>query len=387
LNSRGEAVPFAFAPEPDPVKEAPVTAPLPQFAITSRPGTAATGARLDVSVRTRADGTLVMVQERGKAPAAAPRPVAYLLDASQLKAPTAALRFDWEVGPGSEIVKVTVEGSDDLRDWRTLASRAPLLRVEQAGQSLSQTRVELKGTQSKYFRITWDGTPFILKSVQAESVPEVKQKARLVTKHKGVATKDGESEYDLGARLPVEAVRIVFPEANSVAAYEIATRDNEKAPWRTIATATFHRIVREGVELTSLPLSVGRRGERYWKLRPLAKSEGPPPELEVHWRPAEIVFVKKGEGPFTLAFADPQAKSEALPISSLMPSYERGAETKLPQAFPGNVQGAPPVTGLQKYMGEVSPKRVALWAVLVIAVLVLGFMAWRLQGQVKDDPK
>lgn len=388
LNARGEAVPFAFAPEPDPVREAPTSAPLPQFPVTSRPlGATTIAGRVEVNVRTRPDGTLVSVQERTPGKQAAPRPIAYVLDASQLKSSVGALLFDWEAAPGAEIVKLTVEASDDLRDWRTLATRAPLVRLEQAGQSLSQTRIELRGSSAKYYRITWDSAPFVLKSVLAESVPAVKPRERLVAKHRAVETKDGESVYDLGARLPVEMVRVVFLEPNSVAAYEIAVRDTPKDPWRTIASTTFHRVVRDGVELNSAPLPVGRRSERYWKLKPRAKAEGAPPELEVHWRPAEIVFIAKGEAPFTLAFADPQAKSTALPISSLIPNYERGAEVKLPQAFPGNVTGAPPVTGLQSFMGDVSPKRVGLWAILLLGVAVLGFMAWRLLGQVKgSDP-
>jgi len=384
VNGRGEAVPFAFAPEPELVKEAAISSPLPQFPVTSRASGATVAGRVEVSVTTRADGTLVSVQERTPGKQAVPRPIAYVLDASQLKTPVQALRFDWEAAPGAEIVKVTVEASDDLRDWRTLASRAPLVRLEQGGQSLSQTGVELRGASAKYYRITWDGGPFLLKSVQAESVPAVKPRERLVAKYRAVETTDGESVYDLGARLPVELVRVVFPEANSVAAYDIAVRDAPKDQWRTITAATFHRIVRDGIELNSTPLSVGRRSERYWKLKPRAKAGGPQPELEVHWRPAEIVFVAKGEGPFTLAFADPEAKSTALSISNLIPNYERGAEAKLPQAFPGNVTAAPPPTALQSFMGDVSPKRVGLWAILGLGVLILGFMAWRLLGQMKS---
>ena len=70
-----------------------------------------------------------------------------------------------------------------------------------------------------------------------------------------------------------------------------------------------------------------------------------------------------------------------------MPQYERGAEVKLPQAFPGSVTGAPPVTRRQSYMADVSPKRVALWAVLVLGVILLGYMAGNLQRQTTgSDP-
>jgi hypothetical protein len=34
-------------------------------------------------------------------------------------------------------------------------------------------------------------------------------------------------------------------------------------------------------------------------------------------------------------------------------------------------------------MGEVSPKRVGLWLILGLGVILLGFMAWSLQSQMK----
>ena len=384
LNGKGEAVPMAFAGQAEPERETPVVATLPQFPVTTRTATTAGGGRVDVSVRTRPDGTLVSVQERpGKV--AATRPVAYLLDASQIKFPVGALQFDWEATPGSEVVKVSVETGDDLREWRPAASRAPLVRVQQGGQSLSQTRVEMAVVRAKYFRVTWDAAPFGLKSVEAISAPEVKPPERKVSTFNSVErTNDGDFVFDLGARLPVELVRVVFPEPNSVAPYEISARDAPNAWWRPIGAATFHRIVRDGVELVSVPLAVGRHTERYWKLKPGIKdasSSGAAPSLEVHWRPAEIVFVAKGEGPFVLAFADPEARPAALPIASLIPNYERGAESKVALAATGAVAGAPPATGVRSLLGDVEPKRAALWGMLILGVLFLAGMAWSLKRQ------
>lgn len=400
MNARGESVPFAFAGEAEPEKAPTVTAVLPQFPIISRPTLATTAAgRLDVRVRARGDGTIISVEERppGKAVPPAIRPIAYLLDASQLKFPIGQLRFDWDAGPGAEVVKVSVEGSDDLRAWSSLASRAALVRVEQGGQVLAQTQVALHGARPKYLRVTWDGGAFALRSVTAESAPEVippeRKSMRVASAQRG---KDGELVFDLGARLPVEAIRVEFPETNSLALFEVSVRDgnkdatsrdgNKDAPWRVVAAATFYRITRDNVELLSPPLEVGRVTAREWRLRPQVKStgaEGAMPSIEVLWRPAEVVFVAKGEPPFTLAFGDAEMKPAAIPISSLMPNYERRAERKLPVAPVGAVQVTRDDSPWRGYLGDISPKRTALWAVLVIAVLVLGFMAWRLQGQMK----
>jgi hypothetical protein len=332
LNAKGEAVPLAFVGEAVPEREKPVNVRLPQFAVTAPTPSATASGRVDVRVRT-ADGALMYVEQRpaGKAPPV--RPAAYFLDASKVEFPVGALIFDWEVKPGSEIVRVNVEASDDLRDWRSVVSRTTLMRLEQAGQTLAQNQVLLRGAKWKYYRVTWDGVPFVLKSVDAESAPkdappEEGSKRSIAS---ATRTKEGDFVYDLGARLPIQSIRVTFPEVNSVAPFDIAVRDTKRSAWRTVASSTFYRISRDGAEIVSPPLRLGLVSAREWRLHPQVKSagDGAPPTLEAQWRPAELVFVAKGEGPFTLAFGDKEARATAIPVSNLMPNYERGAERKL----------------------------------------------------------
>jgi hypothetical protein len=383
LNGRGEAVPMAFVGEAVPEREKPVTVRLPLFAVTAPAGIASQG-RVDVRVRTLADGTLMSLEQRAPGKAAPAQPSAYFLDASQIKFPVGSLIFDWDVKPGSEIVKVNVEASDDLRDWRPAATRATLVRLEQGGMSLTQTHVPLYATRAKYYRITWTGNPFAVRSVEAESAPTAMQQKepRKTTTAQATRTKEGDFVFDLGARLPVEAIRVVFPEINSVAPFEVSARDAANAPWRYVTTGTFYRISRDGNEIASPPIETRTQPAREWRLHPQVKSaaEGQPPSLEAHWRPAELVFVAKGEPPFTLAFGDREARATSIPISSLMPGYERGNERKLGFATVGAVSTAPPPPPPMQILG-MPPKKAGLWAVLLIGVLVLGFMAWRLMGQ------
>jgi hypothetical protein len=384
LNARGEAVPIAFAGEAVPEREKPVNVRLPQFAVISPSTGISASGRVDVRVRTLPDGTLMSVEQRGPGKAPPSRPSAYFLDASKIEFPVARLLFDWEVKPGAEIVKVNVEASDDLQSWRPVASRAALVRLEQAGQSLGNNQVPLHATKAKYYRVTWDGTPFVLKAVDAESAPATTQQKppRKVATAKATRTKEGDFVFDLGARLPAEAIRVVFPEINSVAPFDIAVRDASNISWRSVASATFYRISRGGEQIESPALELGVVSAREVRLKPQVKSagDGEAPSIEVQWRPAELVFVAKGDPPFTLAFGDKDARGTSIPIASLMPNYERGTELKLARASLGPVTTAPPPPPPMQLFGQ-SPKKVALWAVLVLAVVVLGFMAWRLRGQ------
>jgi hypothetical protein len=308
------------------------------------------------------------------------RPVAYILDASKIDEPIQALAFDWEAKPGTQVVKVRVEGSDDLKAWSPVGA-GPIVRLQNAGQELSQPRVEFAPRKARYLRVTWDVPGFTLGGVRAERAPHTVAPTRLVRVVTATpGEKPGEWRYDLGASLPVEAVRLVPAQANDVISTSILARNDEKQPWRQVAWAPFYRIQVEGVEKESPPLEIGKLPARYWLAR-LAAGSSTPPTLEATWRGVQMVFVARGAGPFTLEFGNPAATSTALPVASIIPEYKRKAELALPEAKVGPVVAAPPPTEWEKLTADIQPRRVALWAILVIGVLVLGFMAWRLSRQ------
>ena len=387
FNAAGEALPIAFGAEPEPAREASPAVTLPIFPISAAPqGRSSPGNDLNVVVRSNRDGTIVSVQGRTRDAPRRERPAAWLLDASQLKSPVRSLTIDWEVGPGTEDARVTVEASDDLKYWRTVASRAPLLRVEHAGQQLAQRKVDVASLRAKYLRVTGEPAAFVLRSVEAEPEQVVTPVPRLKRSVSAAAgSKPGEYAFDLGARLPVESVRVVLGAPNSVAPFTIATREGESGEWRRVTAATFYRLVRDGTEVQSPSVEVGVRPARYWSIQldPRSPALGSAaPSLEVEWRPAPLVFVARGDAPFTLAFGNPEAKRAMLSVSELIPGYERRAEAKLPEARLGEVRSEPRSgDAVRRVLGDTSPRKAVLWAILVLGVVALGWMAWRLRRQ------
>jgi hypothetical protein len=384
FNANGEPVPIALAGDPDSVREVPRIIPLALFPVSSLVSTP--GARgTEVTIRMQ-DGTLVEVRGGRGAARKSAVPVAYLLDASQLAEPLAALSFYWSPAPGTEVVPITVEASEDLQSWRTM-SCATLWHVRQGMSEVSQGRVRLvPASRAKYYRVTWSAAPdFRLETVQGELEGKITSAPRESLSVAGRAgDKAGEFVFDLGARLPVEALRTVPAEPNSIASFQVFTRDPPATEWHRVTMGVFYRLQQDGREIESEPMEIGRRSGREWMAQVDPRVGGigaTPPKLEVQWRSAQVVFVARGPGPFHLAFGDPDAKPAWVTVSALIPGYKRGDELKLPEAAVGAVEGGPPaqVSFLPARIAELGPRKVTLWSVLILAVAVLAFMAWQLK--------
>jgi hypothetical protein len=383
FNARGEPVPIALASEPEPTRETPAPARLAIFPLTSLDSPPA-ASRVQVRL---ADGTSINVDADARAAVSERRLAAYFLDASGVKNPMHALRLDWEVLPTQEVVKARVEASDDLRTWREVAGPTMLVRMEQEGRRLDQPLIPLDGTRAKYLRVVPVGAPFALKSAFAEFEERSRPADLAVKRVAGSAgSRPGEVVYDIGGRFPVEAVRVIPADAHSVIATALFVRDGTESNPSWVGEATFYRLTRDGAEIESLASPIRRRSARYWIVRTDPEKGGygaALPQLEVSWRAAQLVFVARGEGPFTLAFGDPSAKPALLPIASIIPGYEAHAELRLPEAAVGAIaSGARPNDALPEWLQEVPPRNLALWAILVAAVVILGLMAWRLARKV-----
>ncbi len=392
FNAKGEPVPIAFAGEPDMVRERERIVPLPLYPVSSLESTAGTGGT-EVTIRTQ-DGTLVEMRGRDAAARRAAVPVAYLLDASRLEEPLAALRFSWNPAPGAEVVPITVEASDDLEAWRTV-SRATLWQLRQGKSDFGQGRARLvPASSAKYYRITWSGAPgFRPRTIQGELEGKLRSAARETLTVEGRAgEKPGEFVFDLGARLPVEALRIVPAERNSIAWFTVFSRDPPDTDWHRVTASVFYRLQHGGREIESGATEIGRRSARGWMALADPRVGGigsTPPKLEAQWRSAQVVFVARGPGPFRLAFGDREAKPAWVGVAALIPDYKRGDELKLPEAAVGAVEGGPArrVGFLPERFAEIGPRKLTLWATLILAVAILAFMAWRLHRQMRAAGK
>jgi len=401
FNAAGEVVPHAFRPRRGATVETGDLRTLTLFPLRAPAEASIDG--LSISVR-RGPGetSAVDVKSTDAKPVGEQRVIGYLADLSGIDRAVQALEFDLGASPNFAS-KLRIETSDDLAAWQPLASGAPLVNLEVAGQRLVQKRIELPARPAKYLRLSWIGT-----AAERKMLPELAtMRAELVGRTAdaprewdkigaGKTVKAGEYEFELGSRLPVDRLRFQLPQVNTIVQAEILTRDTSDQPWRSAARTVVYRLRQSGSEVTSLDIPLSVNTDRYWLLKvdqPGGGLGSGEPVMHAGWIPHRVVFAARGEPPFQLAYGNRQAKPAAYPIQSLIPNYRDDEPRTIRSAMPGTQQSiavGSARTQAQTELGgdtrreeEVDWKRWSLWAALGLGVAILGMMAWRLVRAMK----
>jgi hypothetical protein len=396
FNAGGEPVPYAFA------NRAATAVSPKQHGVNLFPlhGDRAKGLdATSVRVERTSHGTVVNVSVSDAPPAARRVLLGYLVDATEFKAPKDALLLTWQAREGFS-GQARVEGSDDLKNWNTLAAAAPVLFLEHDGARLERRRIELGGARAPYLRLSFSGVPreFALTDVKVELRPEKPEPAR---EWLSVAAIEGKTRaellFDTAGHFPVDRLRFGLPQPNTVAQVQLLTRERAADKWRVLVSATAYRLAREGGDdIVSPDIVVPVTRERYWMAQVEQKGGGfgaGEVQIELGWVPHEIVFVARGAAPFSLAYANRKAKPGALPVASVLLQQGEHQIMEVKRASVGDISGsaqpAPSLFGEPgRFLSHLSEnrdlKKWTLWAALLAGVLLLAGMAFRLLRNLGD---
>ncbi len=391
FNADGELVPFAWVPRPASVHERPPAVALPMFPLyADRERRDVAG--LALTVVRNAAGTTIDIKSGERQPATGRELGGYVLDTSALAEPLTALLFALPPSAGAPTMRLRLDASDDLAEWRSIASDATLVNLESEGRRLTRDRIDIVPTTAKYLRVSWTvGRPAIeftgvsgeYGERNVEAAREWREAAALP-----VADRDGEFEYDLGGAFPVDRIGIVLAEPNSILPVQLLARAAPAEPWQAVSSTVFYRLSQPGGDVTSGPVAVVGGERRYWLLRFDPRAGGTArtaPRLRVGWQPQEIVFVARGPAPFMLAYGSRVAKPGTLPIETLVPGYDR-AKGLAPDVAAAHTGPPMKLGGPDRLRDPPDVKRWALWASLALGALVLGWMAWRLSREIGMAP-
>ena len=373
---------------------------LPLFPLTLAAAQNPRAAELALEVERNDAGQVVRIAARGDgtksgADSATPpaQPVAaYVLDARGLSRALIGLRVQLAESADDRVLQVRLEASDDLVSFAPVAVDGALIQLGHGGQRIDRDELSVAPTQAKFYRLSPARDPSFPSAVTSVSAQlaavEAERPFEKVVVPVKATPKPGVFRFDLGGPVPVDRVEVALPEQNTVVNAELYASDAEAGPYELMVRGRLYRLTHKGAELKGPTLDVARHNARYYELRVEATGGGlgsGRPSLVTYHAPDQLLFLRRGEGPFTLAYgrhATPMARFEADDILSLLPKDAAPvASAKL---------------GEQKTLGGperlVAPKppppykTYAIWAVLIAGVALLGVLAIRL-ARAESSPR
>ncbi|MEO8808282.1 MAG: DUF3999 domain-containing protein [Burkholderiaceae bacterium] len=414
-NAAGQAVPFAWL-DADLDTPSPATASLraPLFAV---PGAAAAQSDATLALTLRPDGSLGWAKTPG-ASASAGAVMQWVIDASQLDAALVQARF--ELAPGAQgLFPFTLEGSNDLRQWRSVGADDQLVRLQRGEQTVERLAVEIDHVRTRYLRLRWQDPARApaLAGVWLDGVRGTAPVAAIEWSPEVRATACGVDfcDYAVPRHLPLQSLRVALAEPNTLAPLRVFSLTPATMPTRAprnalyvlrhgaagrardagsgatpelwLADTVVYRLSQPGGE--ALSASVPMDGGTHTSLRlrtngPVSALGATPPVLSFGGRPRTLAFLAQGQAPFVLSWnASGQAMERdiagPLPPGTLMPGFRAG------QPIPGSIasvslQSLAPAAATAASAGAAPApdRKLWLWAALGAGLILLATMAWSL---------
>jgi hypothetical protein len=397
VDAQGRVVPIAWAHEPERGKQER-SLPMPRF---EWPRSAAPDAlnAPGLKVRVSTTGAVVRIDSTGSKPASPARgPSIWLLDLSALKnddEQPARITLDWPPRPDGISTTVRVESSNDARAWVGV-TRAQLLELpgnDASAPALRHVDWPAQLATPRYVRLVFD-TPLMLtrSDVTLVRTGAQQQLQRIEVRFAPVNVERDEPaqwSLDLLGRIDVRRLHLQLPEANTVVSLRLEQRNDAGQAWTPVRSFTAWRLVRDGRDAQSSAIEVEAPPARHWRLVADKRTRAfidVSLAATLEWRAPQLVLVAHGGAGLQLAVGRDKDRSNAVPLPTLMPGYETGAELRLAAARLGTLTTRPvDEPGWPERLSDASPEdkqRWALWLVLAVAVAGLGLLAWRLAKDV-----
>ena len=342
----------------------------------------------DVVMKSTSEGTLLEIRPSASQAQQVLR--GWVLDASAIKAPLQQLSLDWS-REQEGFQRFSIEASDDLQHW-TPWGDGQVARLSFAGERVEQHDVNLPGRSARYLRLVWQGqaapqlTSAKLVSATSSSLPLPLVWSQPLA---GTRLKAGEYSWQLPTGLNVERLRVELNQPNTLAPVTLSGRRDSQQAWQPLSSGLLYRLAQNGQDVVQDELPLPGQVVTQLKLQVDERGGGlgvEAPALRFAVRATQLVFLARGEPPFTLALGNASVKAANLPLTTLIPDYSAERFKTLGQAKVAGevvvktaaVAAAPEATADWKKLG--------LWAVLLLGVAALGGMAYSLLRKPQAKP-
>lgn len=315
---------------------------------------------------------------------------AYVLTAHRLERPYTSVTLEWRRPRKSFVHAVTLETSDDLRQWQLFSNDWLIAHLKRGSRVIRHNRITVPGLRAKYLRVRFnshDNLPDIYSArLDVGTQSFTPQMAWTDIELSAVEEVPGRYVFDVPTGLRMRSLAITAPVEDAYARVTVRRRKAPELDWNRGSKTTVYRLRFDAGEIENKPLPVSGGPVRHWAIdvpEGGAVFDGQPPKVRIGWLRHTLVFVTRGEGPFTLAFGSATVPARVRDAAELLrevglPARPGADGFDLPRA---SVVKAVPLSGPEALVVPPPPpdwKRIALWAALVVAVLVLLAIAWSL---------
>lgn len=391
FNGHGQVVPHDIRRAEKMTKQSIPPIKLPIFPLyKGSQGESVTNAAGNVHITTNDQGTIIDLNY-GKAATDERVLTAYMIDASSIKNVPDMMTINWKTQRTDFVMTVRVEGSNDLTHWHNVVSRSTLSHLQHGKHTLLQKTIDLPHSVPKYYRLSWENyDPLTIDSIEFH-FPETyhAQERQWSTFLPGKVDEKQQSYYfNTQTALPIDRINVKLPERNTLVNVLIESATSEKGPWYGRYRGLLYDLQYGQSALKNPDVQQSVHSHRYWRLT-ILNGEGQfsgEPVLRLGWIAEELLFVATGESPFTLAFGSARVEPVAAPLAQLLnASSIKQQGLLIKPAKLGSLIDFGDESRLQPLKPPVDWKRYLLWAVLILGVAALAFMAMRLYKQMEEE--
>jgi hypothetical protein len=397
LNADDEVVPHVLRQLAEDETDLRSRETVPFFPITEEAKGDGQG-NLAVDVSRSADGMIISVAADSVAAADGSGEKSYLLDLSGVELETGRLEIAWQDSDIS-FATVSLAESDDLQHWRPLVDSAVLVDLEFGGHRVASKDIVLPVGSLRYLMMTGkegERLPELLTVTAISERPAERKLRRWLPLGEGQVGHEGARiviDYTSDNRLPADAVRLRFSEANSMIRASVLSRQDAESRWISRCSAVFYSLARGGATISDEVCSFGKTSNSLWRLEIIEdglglEQSGRAPTLELGWTAAELLFVARGPAPFTLAFGSGRLEEDAgQPAKGMILQAVSGKEAEQlvkPASLGGRVE-----LGGKAALNRPPPplpwKKWLLWSVLCLGVGLLTLMVRHLLREMRRE--
>ena len=291
----------------------------------------------------------------------------FLVDLSSLKYIPSKLKISTANNGRSFNTPVSIHYSDDLTDWSSFDKKQILASF---GGNVQDTLELPDSSYMRYLLISYGREAPKPLSMKALFGPQEKPWKYHEARFAGKKSSDGKKiNYNTGSYYPIESIDFVLSETDSIPVI-IRSRHSENDDWEIEDRETIYRYNTSGGIEKNDPFETRSRSP-YWELEASGGlSHNSIPEMVIRWKLREIIFLARGQGPWTLAYG----KADCPPLQGGSLSIAAGTETE-----------SALFTGEKRYTETAMPaaekqfnRQYLLWAFLAAAVIILTILAFNI---------